>query len=171
MAETVKITIEIAKDALQEIFRPSKKTRRLEKRPPVVLLRNLLASDGLANGTQLKVLKISCMIECKSSNNVTYDIPRIPFKILRGTQTVYRVQFPLCLAFAMTVNKSQAKTLSKVLLNLTSEPFVHGQLYVAISRVRNKNDIVLLRKEKKPVQNIVYRSIIAKIQDRPALIN
>lgn len=31
MAETVKITIEIAKDALQEIFRPSKKTRRLEK--------------------------------------------------------------------------------------------------------------------------------------------
>ena len=146
-------------------------TLQLSEGCPVVLLRNLLASDGLANGTQLKVLKISCMIECKSSNNVTYDIPRIPFKILRGTQTVYRVQFPLCLAFAMTVNKSQAKTLSKVLLNLTSEPFVHGQLYVAISRVRNKNDIVLLRKEKKPVQNIVYRSIIAKIQDRPALIN
>jgi hypothetical protein len=41
----------------------------------------------------------------------------------------------------MTYNKSQSQTLSKVLLNITSPPLSHGQLYVALSRIRDYNNI------------------------------
>jgi len=54
-----------------------------------------------------------------------------------------RLQFPLRLAYAMTYNKSQSQTLSKVLLDITTPPFSHGQLHVALSRVRDCNNIVM----------------------------
>ena len=39
------------------------------------------------------------------------------------------------LAYAMTYNKSQSRTLQKVPLDITQPPFSHGQLYVAMSHV------------------------------------
>jgi ATP-dependent DNA helicase PIF1 len=46
-----------------------------------------------------------------------------------------RTQFPLRLAFAMTINKAQGQTLNHVGLCLKEPVFTHGQLYVALSRV------------------------------------
>ncbi len=61
---------------------------------------------------------------------------------------LFRKQFPLWLAYAMTYNKSQSQTLSKVLLDVTSPPFSHGRLYVALSHVRDCRNIVMyLKKE------------------------
>ena len=54
-----------------------------------------------------------------------------------------RMQFPIRLAYAMTYNKSQSQTLFKVLLDITTPPFSHGQAYVALSRVRDSNNISL----------------------------
>jgi len=73
-------------------------------------------------------------------------IPRICFKFRLRFGRSYqltRMQFPLRLAYAMTFNKSQSQTLDKVLLDVTSPPFSHGQLYVALSRVRNCTNIAL----------------------------
>ena len=42
-------------------------------------------------------------------------------------------QFPLCLGFAITINKSQGQSPYTVGLNLTTPVFTHGQLYVALS--------------------------------------
>ena len=42
-----------------------------------------------------------------------------------------RLQFPVALCFAMTINKSQGQTF-KALVDLTNESFTHGMLYVAL---------------------------------------
>ncbi|GFW87680.1 ATP-dependent DNA helicase [Trichonephila clavipes] len=56
----------------------------------------------------------------------------IPFK---------RLQFPIHLAFAMTVNKSQGQTMKICGLNLETPCFSHGQLYVACSTVEKPSNL------------------------------
>ena len=43
-------------------------------------------------------------------------------------------QFPLKLAYAITIHKSQRLTLEKVIIDSSDGMFAHGQLYVALSR-------------------------------------
>jgi len=52
---------------------------------------------------------------------------------------------PLELAFAITIHKAQGQTFEKVILDLTGELFAKGQLYVALSRVRNINGLKISR--------------------------
>jgi hypothetical protein len=77
-------------------------------------------------------------------------IPHISFKFRLPYGKSYqltRLQLTLHLAYAMTYNKNQSQTLFKVLLNITSPPFSHGQLYVALSRVRDCKNIVMYLNE------------------------
>lgn len=56
------------------------------------------------------------------------------------------VQFPLQPGYALTIHKAQGKTLDKVIINMSTGAFAHGQLYVALSRTRRLADIHLQRK-------------------------
>lgn len=55
-------------------------------------------------------------------------------------------QYPLKLAWAVTIHKSQGQTFDKVKINLGTGAFAHGQLYVALSRCKSLEGISLTRK-------------------------
>ena len=50
-------------------------------------------------------------------------------------------QFPLLLAWAMTIHRAQGKTISRAVINLQSGAFSAGQAYVALSRCREAKDM------------------------------
>ncbi|XP_035834248.1 uncharacterized protein LOC110888836 [Helianthus annuus] len=142
---------------------------------PVMLLRNIDQQNGLCNGTRLQITRLGKRVieaEILSGSNVgsrTY-IPRIsmipsdkkiPFKFQRR-------QFPITVCFAMTINKSQGQSLSRVGIYLRDPVFSHGQLYVALSRVKPKDGVKVLifDKDGRPTNktaNVVYKEIFGKL--------
>ena len=51
--------------------------------------------------------------------------------------------FPVRLAFAVTIHKSQGKTFKKAVIDVGRGIFAHGQMYVALSRCTSLEGIVL----------------------------
>lgn len=111
-----------------------------------------IMTDDIATNTRVRILSISTnvikvvTIEAKSR---VLLLPRMHFKFrpYGPSFEMTRTQFPLRLAYAMTYNKSQSQTLSQVLVDCTEEPFAHGHLYVALSRVTNADHIRLFVRE------------------------
>ncbi|XP_019190305.1 PREDICTED: ATP-dependent DNA helicase PIF1-like [Ipomoea nil] len=138
---------------------------------PAMLLRNIDPSAGLYNGTRLIITRLADhVVEAKllfgNAAGSKVLIPRLsltpsdstlPFKFQRR-------QFPLMLSYAMTINKSQGQTLSTVGLFLRKPVFVHGQLYVALSRVSSPRGLKLLicnedEKCASSTMNVVYKEV------------
>ncbi|XP_076895083.1 uncharacterized protein LOC143547573 [Bidens hawaiensis] len=123
---------------------------------PIMLLRNINHKKGLCNGTRLQVVSLGrLVIDAKvvsgtnigyrtliSRVNLTPTDKKLPFRLKRR-------QFPISVCFAMTINKSQVQSLSRVGLYLKDPVFSHCQLYVALSRVKSRDGIklVILDKE------------------------
>ena len=141
----------------------------LKNNAVVMLLRNLNISGGLCNGTRLIVddvingRLIKATIATGECVGKTVLIPKILMRPADDNQFGFewtRLQFPIRLAYAITVHKSQGQTLEKVAVWLQEYCFGHGQLYVAASRVGNPDNIKFYVKKLDGHQDYTTRNIV-----------
>ena len=137
---------------------------------PVMLLRNISPKEGLCNGTKLIFQRTlnNVLLVCKLvGNDKEVLIPRIKFIPKPGSYPFdwSRRQFPIRIAFATTINKSQGQTLKHVGVWLMCPVFSHGQLYAASSRTGDPNGLKFAIKEqpghgKGNTPNEVYKEVL-----------
>ena len=125
-------------------------TLYLKKDAVIMLLRNLNPAEGACNGTRLKVIRftqyvIEATILTGPKKGKKMFIPKIKLYANDKTSPIpfIRHQFPVKLAFAMTINKAQGQTLDFMALYLPDPVFSHGQLYVACGRVGSPRNLTI----------------------------
>ena len=117
-----------------------------------------------------KVLQCRIISKNKRFTEKVMLIPRI--RLLPNTKTLFvplkRLQFPVRLTFAMTINKSQEQLVEHVGINLKTLVFLHEQLYIAFSRyILPLNISVLLLEQSqgsKRTLNIVLKKVFNSIR-------
>ncbi|MBK0422627.1 AAA family ATPase [Leucobacter sp. CSA2] len=124
-----------------------------------VMLLNNDEAGRWVNGTIGKIEDISengseTVVSVLLRNGQKVDVSRHQWEITRpyvdGGSLRHEVigsfrQFPMKLAWAITIHKSQGQTLDRVVVDLTGGTFANGQLYVALSRCTSLDGLVLKR--------------------------
>ena len=127
---------------------------RLKVGAQVIFCRNDYM-HGCANGTIAKVVaSTEKSIKVKLENGSEFDVDNVTWdskervynresrKIESKVVGAYS-QYPLKLAWAITIHKSQGMTFDRMHLDLTRGTFAPGQAYVAISRMRSLEGLTL----------------------------
>ncbi|KAG1168084.1 hypothetical protein G6F70_004082 [Rhizopus microsporus] len=122
-----------------------------------------MQKSSFSNGIRMIVVRIdSYMLQAPLANNPDVPLVLIP-RFRLSTQegelpfVLTRKQFPVRLCFTMTINKSQGQSLKHVGVDLRQPSFMHGQLYVALSRVISLSGIsVLLPENSNTTNNVIY---------------
>jgi len=147
----------------------------------LILLRNLDTGKRLQNGVRLilqNVLKGNrILVVVKADEEREYRLKgppttppknfllhRIKFECRMGPNqdaTVTRLQFPVRLANAVSIHKSQSMTLERHVIDMRDGVFEHGQFFVAMTRgTMAKQTGVLIREEQETVRNIVIKCFV-----------
>jgi ATP-dependent exoDNAse (exonuclease V) alpha subunit len=138
-----------------ESAQPTDATLALKRGAKVMLLRND-PDRRWVNGTVARVAKVEPDKVWVEIDGTEHEIERVSWENRRYAydkelETVVETvagtfkQFPLKLAWALTIHKSQGLTLDKVYIDLGRGTFAHGQAYVALSRCRTLEGLALAR--------------------------
>ena len=137
-----------------------------------LICRNYDPRYNICNGIMCLLLKVSRdIVEVKlitgPQKGFITMLPRCVFQINPDASglpfTIVRRQFPLMLSYCLSVHKAQGQSLTFVGIIADTDPFAHGQTYVAFSRVGSWGQVVVLtRANECSVTNVVYRAVLAE---------
>jgi ATP-dependent exoDNAse (exonuclease V) alpha subunit len=158
---------------------PADERLELKVGAQVMFLRNDTGGDGRwVNGTIGEVVKIS--------DTVTVEVDGERHEVLPSTWERYRysynpvtktldkdvvaefTQFPLRLAWAVTIHKSQGKSYDQAIIDLGPRSFAPGQTYVALSRLTALDGLYLTR----PLRpsDVIVDDAVRRFMDRATAI-
>lgn len=126
----------------------------LKKGALVMLTINISVENGLCNGSQgivigfddvdgYPVVKFTNRKVCTVRPNA-YQNHEFPTHVIH--------QVPLCLAWALTIHKTQGATLEQIEVDIGSSVFEFGQTYVALSRVKTMEGLYLANFDPKKIR-------------------
>jgi ATP-dependent DNA helicase PIF1 len=135
----------------------------ISKHSKVMLTSNLWQQTGLCNGATGTVkdilykdnqkppsLPVSVLVEFEKYKGPPFipehptwvPIPPLTYE-WTSTRRHSRRQLPLRLSYAMTIHKSQGQTLDKAVIDIGDKERTPGLTFVALSRLRQLNDILI----------------------------
>ena len=164
----------VATGKFEESAYPTDASLKLKKGAQIILIKND-PDKRWVNGTLAKVVALSKDSIVVDINGSTYDVPVVKWQKIEYSYNEAEdkiedkvvgdfAQYPIKLAWAITIHKSQGQTFDKVIIDLGHGAFTHGQLYVALSRCTCLDGIRL----KRPVvhSDIIFDERIYEFNDR-----
>ncbi len=135
---------------------PADERLELKVGAQVMFLRNDTGGDGRwVNGTIGEVVKIGDTVTVSVDGDRHEVLPstweRYKYRYSAATKTLRKdvvaefTQFPLRLAWAVTIHKSQGKSYDRAIVDLGPRSFAPGQTYVALSRITALDGLYLTR--------------------------
>ncbi|HEY4485351.1 MAG TPA: AAA family ATPase [Nitrospiria bacterium] len=154
---------------------PTDERLMLKQGAQVMMIRNDPAKRWV-NGSLGVVQKLSrdsisvslgdslCTVESSEWEKVEYEYNKEDGRIEPKVTGSFK-QYPIRLAWAITIHKSQGKTFDHVIIDLGHGAFAHGQTYVALSRCRSFEGIRL----KTPIRysDIILDGTVSRFHDGP----
>jgi len=163
-----------ASGKFEESTYPTDGFLKLKKGAQVILIKND-PDKRWVNGTLAKVVALSKDSIVVDINGLTYDVPVVKWQKIEYSYNEDEdkiedrvvgdfAQYPIKLAWAITIHKSQGQTFDKVIIDMGHGAFTHGQLYVALSRCTYMDGIRL----KRPVihSDIIFDQRIYEFNER-----
>jgi ATP-dependent DNA helicase PIF1 len=111
----------------------------------VIIIKNISIDQGIVNGSRGIVTDLEPdYIKIKFLNGREIDVDRTSWKIEENNYSIIKNQFPVKLAYALTIHKSQGTTIDFVETNISNTSiFEYGQVYTVLSRCKSLEGLTL----------------------------
>src|SRR3990172_2958628 len=112
----------------------------------IMITWNIDVENKISNGTRgvLKdITENGILVTLKDNRDI--KIERIEYKYKNDEESLIRLQYPIIIAYALTIHKCQGSTLDFCMIDIGPKIFAPGQAYVALSRTRGWNTLLIRR--------------------------
>lgn len=164
---------------LEQSYFPTEEVLRLKKGAQVMLIKNdkdkrwvngTIGFIASLNETEIKVNIDGFVysVTPETWNKIRYEYNPTTHKIDEEVISSF-TQYPLRLAWAITIHKSQGHTYGSVAVDMGDGAFAHGQTYVALSRCKSLEGLYLKREIVR--EDIIVEQSIINFMKSTIIIN